>query len=41
MRKKLISFMILTLALSLLTLGIIQNQVTLINSFYEQMSIIP
>lgn len=41
MRKKLISFVILLIALSLLTLGIIEAQYALINSFYEQMSKIP
>jgi hypothetical protein len=38
MRKKLIAVMILIVALSLLTLGIIEGQIFLITPFYEEMS---
>ncbi|MFX1394680.1 MAG: hypothetical protein ACFFAH_14060 [Promethearchaeota archaeon] len=38
MRKKLIAFIILLLALSLLVIGIIEAQIALIDPFYEEMS---
>jgi hypothetical protein len=41
MRKKLIGFIILLLALSLFTLGIINSDYAIINAIYEQMSLIP
>jgi hypothetical protein len=37
MRKKIISVMILIIALSLLTIGIIEGQISLIAPFYENM----
>ena len=41
MRKKLISIILLMLALCLLTVGLMEPQILLINPFYEQMSRIP
>ncbi len=41
MRKKLIGFIILLIALSFLTLGIIEGQFLLFNIFYEEMVEIP
>jgi len=38
MRKKLISFIILIIALSFLTIGLINSEYLLINSLYDQMS---
>jgi hypothetical protein len=38
MRKKVIAFIILLIALSLLTLGIIEGQITLFAPFYEEMA---
>ncbi|MFX1338238.1 MAG: hypothetical protein ACFFDK_06495 [Promethearchaeota archaeon] len=38
MRKKLIAVMILIIALSLLTMGIIEGQIYLIAPFYEEMA---
>ncbi|MFX1256605.1 MAG: hypothetical protein ACFFAN_02000 [Promethearchaeota archaeon] len=38
MRKKLIGFIILLIALSFLTLGIIEGQFALLNGFYEEMA---
>lgn len=38
MRKKLIAVMILIVALSLLTLGIIEGQIFLFEPFYEEMA---
>ena len=38
MRKKLVGFIILVLALSLLVLGIIEGQIYLIGGFYEEMA---
>lgn len=41
MRKKLIGFMILIIALSLLTIGLINSEYLTINTLYNQMNIIP
>ncbi len=41
MRNKLIAIVILLIALSLITIGVIQGQYNLINSTYEQMVLIP
>jgi len=41
MRKKLIGFIILILALSILTVGIVNSEFNLINSLYEQMVLAP
>ena len=41
MRKKLIGFIILLVALSLFTLGIINGEYTVLAEIYEQMAIIP
>ena len=41
MRKKLIGFIIFLVALSLLTIGLINEEFLLINSFYGQMATIP
>jgi len=41
MRKKLIGFMLLLFALSLLTIGIIEGEFNLISSIYTQMASIP
>lgn len=41
MRKKLIGFIILILALSLLTIGIVNTQYALTNALYEQMILVP
>jgi len=38
MRKNLIAFIILLIALSFLVIGIIEGQITLIEPFYEEMS---
>ncbi len=38
MRKKLIAFIILLIALSFLVIGILEAQIALIDSFYEEMS---
>ncbi len=38
MRKKLISFIILTFALSLLTIGLVNGEYLIINTLYDQMS---
>jgi hypothetical protein len=38
MRKKLISFIILVIALSLLTIGLINSEYLVINTLYDQMS---
>ncbi|MHA1274939.1 MAG: hypothetical protein ACTSQS_16120 [Promethearchaeota archaeon] len=38
MRKKMVAIILLLIAISLLTIGIIQEQYTLINTFYKQMS---
>lgn len=38
MRKKLIAVMILIIALSLLTIGIIEGQILLIEPFYEEIA---
>lgn len=38
MRKKLIAVMIFIVALSLLTLGLIEGQIFLIEPFYKEMS---
>jgi len=38
MRKTLIAFILILIALSLLTIGIIEGQYALINSLYSQMS---
>lgn len=38
MRKKLIAFIILLLALSFLVVGILEAQIALIEPFYEEMS---
>ncbi|MFW9936906.1 MAG: hypothetical protein ACFFA8_06355 [Promethearchaeota archaeon] len=41
MRKKLIGFIILLIALSLLTLGLINGEYTIFGAIYEQMTLIP
>lgn len=41
MRKKLIGFIILLIALSLLTIGIMEGEFNLITSIYNQMASIP
>ena len=41
MRKKLIGFIILLIALSLLTIGILEGEFNLISSIYDQMASIP
>ncbi len=41
MRKKLIGFIILLLALSFLTIGIIEAQFTDFTLLYEQMTLVP
>lgn len=41
MRKKLIGFIIFLVALSLLTIGLINEEFILINSLYTQMAVIP
>ncbi|MHA1982304.1 MAG: hypothetical protein ACTSXN_14580 [Promethearchaeota archaeon] len=41
MRKKLIGFIILLFALSLLTIGIMEGEFNLISSIYDQMASIP
>ena len=41
MRNKIIAIIILLIAISLLTVGLIQNQQFLIDQFYEQMVVIP
>ncbi|MFX1327392.1 MAG: hypothetical protein ACFE91_04525 [Promethearchaeota archaeon] len=41
MRNKLIAVIILLLGLSLLTIGLIEGQLNLINTIYEKMAIIP
>jgi len=41
MRKKLIGIMILLMALSFLTIGILLSEFTLINPFYQQMVQVP
>ncbi len=38
MRKKLISFIILVIALSFLTLGLISGEYLIINTLYDKMS---
>ncbi|TXT58356.1 MAG: hypothetical protein BAJALOKI2v1_390030 [Promethearchaeota archaeon] len=38
MRKKIITIIFLLIALSLLTIGLIQGQVSLIDTLYEQMA---
>jgi len=38
MRKKLVGFIILVIALSFLVLGIIEGQIYLIGGFYEEMA---
>ncbi len=40
MRKKLIGFIILIVALSLLTIGLINSEYLIINTLYDQMNII-
>ena len=41
MRKKLIGFIIFIIALSLLTMGLINGEYLVINSIYDQMIFIP
>jgi len=41
MRKKLIGFIILLTALSLLTLGLINGEYNILSAIYEQMAMIP
>ncbi len=41
MRNKIIAIIILLIAISLLTVGLIQGQQILIDQFYEQMVVIP
>ena len=41
MRKKLISFIILIIALSLLTIGLINGEYLIINALYDQMNVLP
>ncbi len=41
MRNKIIAIIILLIAISLLTVGLIQGQQILIDRFYEQMAAIP
>ncbi|MFX0056781.1 MAG: hypothetical protein ACFE85_12210 [Candidatus Hodarchaeota archaeon] len=41
MRKKLIGFIILLVALSLFTLGIINGEFAIFDAIYEQMALIP
>jgi hypothetical protein len=41
MRNKMVAIIILLLAFSLLTLGIMQSQFGLISTFYEKMATIP
>jgi len=41
MRKKLIGFIILLIALSLFTLGVINGEFTILGAIYEQMALIP
>ena len=41
MRNKLVAIIILLLALSLFTLGIMQSQFGLISTFYDKMASIP
>ncbi len=41
MRNKLIAIIILLIGISLITIGVIQGQYSLINSIYEQMVAIP
>lgn len=38
MRKKIITFILFLLSLSVLTLGIVEMQYNLINKFYEKMA---
>jgi hypothetical protein len=38
MRKKLISFIILVIAVSLLTIGLINSEYLIINTLYDQMN---
>ena len=41
MRKKLIGFIVLIIALSLLTIGLINGEYLAINNLYDQMNFIP
>lgn len=41
MRNKLIAIIILLIAISLISIGLIQNQYLLINSVYNEMVLIP
>ncbi len=41
MRNKLIAIIILLIGLSLLVIGIVQGQILMLNSIYEQMASIP
>jgi len=41
MRNKIITIIILLIAISLLTVGLIYRQQILIDQFYEQMAVIP
>ena len=41
MRKKLIGLIIFVIALSLLTIGLINSEYLIINSLYDQMNFIP
>jgi len=40
MRKKLIGFIILIIAVSLLTIGLINGEYLIVNTLYDQMNII-
>jgi len=41
MRKKLVGFIIFVVALSILTIGLINSEYLAINSLYDQMNFIP